>query len=97
MRKGQLAHPGHDELLIAGQKVAHHVTDHIGHQVGVEDAPRQREQQHDEGKQRQNDLCGHTEGVGVHLGLAHVVGKRLDLLPGAALINGVFNGGGHGG
>ena len=29
MRKGQRAHVAHDELLVVGQEVAHHVADHL--------------------------------------------------------------------
>ncbi len=73
-------HVAHDEVLVAGQKIGHHLDDDIDHPGRMKDALREREQEHNKWKQREDDLCRHAECVGMHLGFGHVVGERENLL-----------------
>jgi hypothetical protein len=43
----------------------------------MEDVPGQGEHEHNEGKERKNDVGGHAEGVGVHLCLCKIERERL--------------------
>ena len=94
VREGKQAHVAHDEVLIVGQEVRHHLADDIGHAGGVKDALREREQKNDEREEREDGLRGDGEGVGVDLGLGEVVAEGFELLPRAAAADGDGRSGG---
>ena len=82
VRMRQLVHVLHDEVLRGGEEVAHHLADDLLHNARVEDLAGDRQHHHNERKEREDDVGRNREGVGVDLGLHHVVGQRGELRPG---------------
>ncbi len=86
VRVGEQLHVAHDEVLPDGEKILHHVADDLLHGARVEDVAADREQQDDEGKEREDGIGRDAEGVGVDLGACHVACKCNDFSAKAVLV-----------
>ncbi len=74
-------HVADDEVLIVGQDGAEHVADDGDHGRGVEELLREGEEQDDKGEEREDDVGGDGEGVGVDMGGGHELGEGEELRP----------------
>src|SRR5271154_3211493 len=88
---GENLHVAYDEVLSHRQKIFHHVAGDLFHGARMEDVATDREQQHDEGKEREDGIGCDAEGVGMDLGARHVARERDDLRAETGLLDDGFN------
>ncbi len=60
------------ELLSSGERVAQQVLHHVVHHLRMEHAPDERQQQQDEGEERENCVGCDRESKRVDLGSEHI-------------------------
>ncbi len=80
VRAGEDGHVADNEVLAGGEEVADLVRNDGLHGGRVEDLPGEGQHEDDEGKEGEDDVGGHAEGVGMHFSLCEIAGERLAAL-----------------